>query len=64
MSTVIKTHKANNTSLMIALVISAVIALDVAFYLTTTGKADAAEQEAPAVAAATVDAPAAPAPAH
>ena len=50
MSTMIKTHKANNASLMIALVISAVIALAVAFYLTTTGKADAAEQAAPVAA--------------
>jgi hypothetical protein len=66
MSTVVKTYKQNNASLLIALAISAVIALAVAFYLTTTGKADAAEQEAPAVAAATLDAaaPEAPPAAH
>jgi hypothetical protein len=66
MSTVLKTHKQSNASLLIALAVSAVIALAVAFYLTTTGKADAAEQQAPAAAEATVDAaaPEAPAAAH
>jgi hypothetical protein len=56
MSTVIKTHKQSNARLLIALAVSAVIAMAVAFYLTSTGKADAAEQESPAVATATVDA--------
>jgi hypothetical protein len=59
MSTVLKAHKQSNARLLIALAVSAVIAMAVAFYLTSTGKADAAEQEAPAAAAATVEAPAA-----
>ena len=58
MSTVLKTHKQSNASLLIALAVSAVIAMAVAFYLTSTGKADAAEQEAPAAAAIVEAAPA------
>ena len=66
MSTVISARKQSKAPFLIAMVLSAVIALAIAFYLTSTGKADAAEQQAPAAAAATVDAAAADAaaPAH
>ena len=66
MSTVISARKQSKAPFLIAMVLSAVIALAIAFYLTSTGKADAAEQQAPAAAAATVDAAAtdAAAPAH
>ena len=62
MTTVIKTHKSNNKGMLIALAVSAVIAMAIAFYLTTTGhRDDAAIAEAPPAAAAAV-ADATPAP--
>jgi flagellar basal body-associated protein FliL len=55
MTTVIKTHKSNSAGLWIALAVSAVLAMAVAFYLNMTGKDDAAHvAEAPAAAVAEV----------
>jgi hypothetical protein len=53
MTTVIKTHKGNSSGLLIALAISAVLAMAVAFYLNMAGKEDSAHvAEAPAAAVA------------
>ena len=52
MTTQIKTYKSNSAPLMIALAISAVIAAAAAFYLTTTGQRQHADEAAQAPAAA------------
>ena len=52
MTTEIRTYKSNNTGLMVAVVISALIAAALAFYLTTTGNRQHADEAAQAPAAA------------
>jgi hypothetical protein len=54
MTTQIKTYKSNHSGLWIAVVISALIAAAMAFYLTTTGQRQHAEEAAQATPAAAV----------
>jgi hypothetical protein len=59
MTTQIKTYKSNNSGLMIAVVISALVAAALAFYLTTTGHRQHAQEaaaEAPAAVSTLADA--------
>ena len=58
-----KTYKQNNKPLLIALAVSAVVAMALAFYLTTTGhQQDETAQAAPAAVTVAQASPTSPAP--